>query len=219
MIVILLGSPGSGKGTQSKLLSARYGFVHLATGDVFRAEMEAKTPLGLKAADYVKTGRLVPDSVVTEMVASRLDSSGKDYLLDGFPRNLDQAKALARLLSSGGHGPNLAIFLNLPRAEALRRLSSRLVCVKCGEVYNATTRAPRQSGRCDVCGGTVILREDDKEATAEKRLTVFEDLTKPLVAYYRAQGVLREVDGARTQAEVAEDLAQIIDSSRVKSEP
>ncbi len=216
MIIILLGSPGSGKGTQSKILSARYGFVHLATGDVFRAEMQAKTPLGLKAADYVKAGRLVPDTVVTEMVAGRLDSR-KDYLLDGFPRNLDQATALSRLLSPAGQTVNLAIFLSLPRQEALRRLSSRMVCVKCGEVYNAASRPPRTVGKCDACGGEVVVREDDKDATAEKRIMIFEDLTKPLVAYYKAEGVLREVDAAKSPDAVAEELSSIIESARVRS--
>ncbi|MDE1975808.1 MAG: nucleoside monophosphate kinase [Elusimicrobia bacterium] len=216
MIVILLGSPGSGKGTQSKILSARYGFVHLATGDVFRAEMQAKTPLGVKAADYVKAGRLVPDAVVTEMVAGRLDSR-KDYLLDGFPRNLDQATALSRLLSPAGQTVNLAIFLSLPRQEALRRLASRMVCVKCGEVYNAAGRPPRTAGKCDACGGEVVVREDDKDATAEKRIMIFEDLTKPLVAYYKAEGVLREVDAAKSPDAVAEELSSIIESARVRS--
>ena len=217
MIVILLGSPGSGKGTQSKVLSARYGFVHLATGDVFRAEMQAKTPLGLKAADYVKAGRLVPDAVVTEMVARRLDSRGKDYLLDGFPRNLDQATALSRLLSPSGQSVNLAIFLSLPRQEALRRLASRMVCVKCGEVYNAASRPPKAAGKCDACGGAVIVREDDKDATAEKRIMIFEDLTKPLVAYYKAEGVLREVDAAKSPDAVAAELSSIVESARVRS--
>ena len=217
MIIILLGSPGSGKGTQSKILSARYGFVHLATGDVFRAEMEAKTPLGLKAADYVKAGRLVPDAVVTEMVAGRLDSLGKDYLLDGFPRNLDQATALSRLLSSSRQSVDLAIFLSLPREEALRRLSSRLVCSKCGEVYNAASRPPKTAGRCDACGGAVVVREDDKDATAEKRTMIFEDLTKPLVAYYKAEGVLREINAAQSPEAVAEELSGVVESARVRS--
>jgi adenylate kinase len=214
MIIILLGAPGSGKGTQSKRLSDRFGFQHLATGDIFRAEIAAKTSLGNKAQDYVKNGKLVPDAIVTEMVAARLDAKGK-YLLDGFPRNLEQAQALDSMLKKEGVGVSLVCLLALPPAEAIRRISSRRVCSKCGAVYSTLTNPPAKEGVCDACAGPVIQREDDSEATAKKRLMVFEDLTQPLVAYYRGEQVFQEVDASQSPEQVEAALIAIITSAGV----
>lgn len=211
MIVILLGAPGSGKGTQSQRLAGKYGFQHLATGDIFRSEITQKTALGLKAQDYVKAGKLVPDSIVTEMVAARLESGGK-YLLDGFPRNLVQAQSLAEMLKANGASINLVCYLALKPAEAIRRMSSRRICSKCAEVYNALSRPPKAEGVCDKCGGAVIQREDDTEATAAKRLMVFDDLTEPLVAYYKSEHVFHEVDAGQSPAQVETALSAIIES-------
>ncbi|MBI4376123.1 MAG: adenylate kinase [Elusimicrobia bacterium] len=212
MIVILLGAPGSGKGTQSRILSGKYGFKHLATGDIFRGEIAAKTPLGIKAAEYVKSGKLVPDEIVTEMVAGRLELNGEKYLLDGFPRNVEQAQALAHFLSKQNESADVVIFMNLPKQEAMKRLTSRRVCSKCGEVYNVITRPTRSEGKCDSCGGDVVQREDDSEATAAKRLMVFEDLTQPLVAYYKAEQVFHEVDASKSPDDVTRQLSGVIDS-------
>ena len=211
MIIILLGMPVSGKGTQSKVLSAKYGFKHLSTGDIFRGEMAAKSALGLKAAEYVKSGRLVPDNLVTEMVAGRLEFDGTSYLLDGFPRNLEQAQTLGEFLASHKVSP-VVVFLNLPTAEVLRRLTARRVCAACGEVYNLMTRPPASDGKCDKCQGDVIQREDDTEATVKKRLMVFEDLTHPLVAYYKSEGVFHELDASRSPDEVASALSSMIEA-------
>jgi adenylate kinase len=211
MIVILLGAPGAGKGTQSKMLAAKYGFKHLATGDIFRGEIAAKTPLGQKAQEYVKSGKLVPDNLVTEMVAGKLEFNGTQYLLDGFPRTLDQAQSLDKFLAPQKATINVVIYLNLPHAEAISRLSSRRVCSKCGEVYNITTRPPAAEGKCDACGGDVVQREDDSEATAKKRIMVFEDLTHPLVAYYKAEQVFHEVNAAQSPEKVSADLFAVID--------
>ena len=215
MIVILLGYPGSGKGTQSKILSAKYGFTHLATGDIFRGEIAAKTGLGLKAAEYVKTGKLVPDVIVTEMVAGKLEYDGRKYLLDGFPRNLAQAEALADFLTPHKAAIDLVIFLNLPRAEVLKRLTSRRVCVSCGEVYNTLTRPPAVEGKCDKCQGDVVQREDDSDKTVGKRLMVFEDLTHPLVAYYKSEHIFYEVDASKSPEEVTAALCSVIESAKV----
>lgn len=214
MIVILLGAPGSGKGTQSKILAEKYGFKHLATGDIFRGEIAAKTALGLKAAEYVRTGKLVPDNLVTEMVAGKLDiASGTKYLLDGFPRNLEQAQSLDASLAQQKAAIALVAYLNLSRTEALRRLSSRRVCGACGEVFNVVTRPPQADGKCDKCGKDLVQREDDGEATASKRLMVFEDLTQPLAAYYKAEQLFHEVDAARTPEEVAVALSAVIEEA------
>lgn len=213
MIMILLGAPGSGKGTQAKVLSAKYGLRHLATGDIFRSEIAAGTPLGRKASEYVKSGKLVPDALVSEMVAGRLEFDGGDTLLDGFPRTLEQAQSLAGFLAPHKAGVDLVAYLNLPRAEILKRLTSRRVCLACGEVYNVVTRPPAQEGRCDKCQGEVIQREDDSEATVLKRLMVFEDLTQPLVAYYKSENVFREIDADRSPEAVSADLSAMIDQA------
>lgn len=217
MIFILLGAPGSGKGTQAKVLSAKYGFRHMATGDIFRSEMAAKTPLGLKASEYVKAGKLVPDQIVTEMVGGRLEFDGGKYLLDGFPRTLDQAHALAAFLAPHKANIDLVAYLNLPSAEILKRLTSRRVCLACGEVYNTITRPPAVEGKCDKCGGDVIQREDDTDATVKRRLMVFEDLTHPLVAYYKAEQIFHEVDAAKSPEEVSAALSAVVDAAMAGS--
>lgn len=211
MIVILIGTPGSGKGTQSSVLCERFAFTHLSTGDIFRAEMAAKSDIGRKAAEYVNNGKLVPDAVVTEMVAGKLsDPQGGRYLLDGFPRNLAQAQALSGLLAQRKAAVDLVLFLNLSPADAMKRLTSRRICGGCGEVFNVLSRPPQAEGKCDKCGKDLIQREDDSEATARKRLMVYEDLTRPLVAYYKAEGALQEVDGASSPETVAAALAEIV---------
>jgi len=211
MIVILIGAPGSGKGTQSSVFCERFAFTHLSTGDIFRAEMAAKSALGLKAAEYVNNGKLVPDGVVTEMVAGKLSDPQKGrYLLDGFPRNLAQAQALSGLLAKRGAGVDLVLFLDLTAVEAMKRLTSRRICGGCAEVFNVLSRPPKVDGKCDKCGQALVQREDDSEATARKRLMVYEDLTRPLVAYYKAEGVLHELDGGRSPEAVAGALAEIV---------
>lgn len=211
MILVLLGAPGSGKGTQAKALCAKYGFNHLSTGDIFRGEMSADTALGAKAAEYVKAGRLVPDSIVTEMVAGRMELDGSHYLLDGFPRNLEQARSLAEILAQEKAAVDIVILLNLPQAEALKRLTSRRVCASCGEVFNTITRRPATQGQCDRCSGKLFQREDDTAATAEKRLMVFDDITHPLAAYYKAEQVFQEVDASKSADEVTAALCAVVD--------
>ncbi len=213
MIVILLGMPGSGKGTQSKRLAEKYGFQHLATGDIFRAEIAQKTVIGVKAQDYLKNGKLVPDSIVIEMVAGKIETGGR-YLLDGFPRTIEQAQGLAEMLQRVGSAVDLVVFLTLPKEEAIRRMASRRTCANCGEVYNVISRPPKADGVCDKCSGQVLQREDDTEATAAKRLMVFEDLTHPLVAYYKSEAEFKEVDAAQTPEAVEAALSAIIDSHR-----
>lgn len=213
MIVILLGAPGSGKGTQAKFLADKYGFIHLSTGDIFRSEMAQKTSLGEKAAEYVKSGRLVPDEIVTEMVAGRLELDGRKYLLDGFPRTVEQAQSLGRILGDQGQAVDLVILLNLSREEAIKRLTSRRICGKCGSVYNMISRPPKEASKCDACGGQVVQRDDDTQHTASKRLMVFDDLTQPLVAYYKAEQVFQEVDAAKSPEQVTAQLNKVIDAA------
>lgn len=213
MIVILLGCPGSGKGTQSKRLADKYGFQHLATGDIFRAEIAQQTGIGIKAQDYLKAGKLVPDSIVIEMVAGKIEKGGK-YLLDGFPRTIEQAQGLAGMLKRFGEAVDLVVFMTLSQKEAIRRMASRRTCSSCGEVYNILSRPTKAEGACDKCSGKVVQREDDSEATAAKRLMVFEDLTQPLVAYYKSEQAFHEVDASQEPDKVEAALSSVIDSTR-----
>lgn len=213
MIVILIGSPGSGKGTQCKRLADKFGFQHLATGDIFRAEIAAKSTVGVKAQDYLKAGKLVPDAIVIEMVAGKLEKGGK-YLLDGFPRTIEQAQGLSGMLKTVGSSVDLVVYLTLPKEEAIRRMSSRRICSGCGEVYNTISRPTAKEGVCDKCGAAVVQREDDSEATAAKRLMVFEDLTHPLVAYYKSEAAFHEVDAAQTPDQVEAALSAVIESTK-----
>ncbi len=213
MIVILLGAPGSGKGTQSMRLADKFAFTHLATGDILRAEAAQGTDLGKKAESYMKTGKLVPDSVVIEMVAGKIGSGG-NYLLDGFPRTIEQAQGLDQILKQSGSVINLVVYLTLPIAEAIKRMSSRRICSNCAEVYNTISRPTKAEGVCDKCGGKVIQRADDTEATAQKRLMVFEDQTHPLVAYYKGEQILKEVDANRPAEAVETALTAVIESAK-----
>lgn len=212
MIVILLGAPGSGKGTQSKALASKFGFTHLSTGDIFRAEIAQKTPLGQKVENFLKSGKLVPDSITVEVVAGKLEA-GQKYLLDGFPRNVDQAQALDKMLRDQKSQVDKVILLDLPQQEAIKRLTSRRVCSKCGEVYNTITKPPKVDNKCDICGGDVEQRNDDSEETAKKRLMVFDDLTSPLVAYYKAEGVFDKVDATQAPEKVTTDLSKFLSSN------
>jgi len=212
MKIILLGCPGAGKGTQAKVLCEKYGMRHVSTGDLFRAEIKSASPLGKKVQDYVNKGMLVPDEVVVEVVAGNLDKIEGGYLLDGFPRTLAQAQELDKYLSSTEQSMDMVLYIAMREEEVVARLASRWSCAACGEVYNVRSRPPKQEGKCDKCSGELSQREDDKEATIRKRLMAFEDLTKPLVAYYRSQGQFQEVDGGRTPDEVTRSCTALLDA-------
>ncbi|HAH07619.1 MAG TPA: adenylate kinase [Elusimicrobia bacterium] len=211
MRIILLGCPGAGKGTQAKALCGRYGLSHVSTGDLFRAEAAAKSALGRKVEDFMKRGMLVPDEVVIEMVAAKLDSLAGGWLFDGFPRTLPQAQELDKVLRDSDKRIDLVLNLGLRPEEVISRMTGRRSCPGCGEVFNLKSRPPKAEGRCDKCGGTLVQREDDVEATVRKRLMVYEDLTQPLVAYYRTEGLFEEVDGSQPASEVTAQLAAIVD--------
>ena len=207
MIAVVLGAPGSGKGTQSRLLSEKHRLSHVATGDILRSEIAMGTALGRQAEGYVKKGRLVPDELVTAMLAARIEQAPKDdYFLDGFPRNLRQAEELDKLLKRWGGRVDTALFLSLPASEALKRLSARQICTACGAVYNAITKPTRKPGVCDVCGGAVVARVDDAQETAIQRIAVYEKETTPLLDHYRRRGILREIDAAGEPTQISRAL-------------
>lgn len=211
MNIILLGCPGAGKGTQAKILAEKYGLKHIATGDLFRAEIAAKTPLGLKVADYLRNGTLVPDNVVVEMVAGKLDGSSQTgYILDGFPRTLDQAQALDGVLKRAGQRIDAVAYINMNESEVVKRLTSRRSCSKCGALYNLLTKPPKNDMKCDIDGADVIQREDDSEATVKKRLLVYNDLTAPLITFYKSELPFFEIDGSQSIDAVTDALKKVM---------
>jgi adenylate kinase len=195
MNIVLLGAPGSGKGTQAQPLSVRYKTPHISTGDIFREEMEQMTPLGMKVQEYVNSGRLVPDALVLEVMTQRLNQPDceKGFLLDGFPRTVAQAESLDEYLRLAKRPLDKVLYLSLSEKEVIRRLSSRRQCVRCGKVYNLMTQPPQIADHCDVDSAGLFQRDDDRPETIEKRLRVFNDLTEPLISYYHGLDMLETI--------------------------
>lgn len=196
MNIVLFGAPGAGKGTQSSLLVERMGMEQISTGDLFRAAIKNKTELGLKAKSFMDKGELVPDAVVIGMVDEVLAKLGKNsFILDGFPRTVAQAEALRTILARRAMTIGKAVFLEVPKEELLGRLTGRRVCKSCGAVYHIASKPPKVAGVCDVCGGEVIQRDDDKEDVIATRLKTYEENTVPLRAYFKEQGKYVEING------------------------
>ncbi len=199
MRIVLLGGPGSGKGTQAKMLVDKLGIPQISTGDIFRAALKEGTPMGLKAKTFMDKGELVPDDVVIGVVEERLTKPDLDkgYMLDGFPRTLAQAEALAKILVSQGKTIDHAILVDVPDEELVARLSGRRTCRKseCGKMYHVMFNPPKREGICDACGSELYQRDDDSEATIRERLVVYNNQTAPLVDYYDKKQLLRRVAG------------------------
>mgnify|MGYP004467052985 FL=1 len=197
MKIIMLGAPGAGKGTQAKKIAAKYGIPHISTGDIFRANIKNGTELGKKAKTYMNQGLLVPDELVVDLVVDRVnqDDCENGYVLDGFPRTIPQAEALTEALEKMGQKVDFAIDVNVPDENIVKRMGGRRACVTCGATYHMVYAPTKKEGICDTCGGELILRDDDKPETVQKRLNVYHDQTQPLIDYYTSQGILRTVDG------------------------
>ncbi len=211
LFLIFLGVPGSGKGTQARLLHDRTGWPHISTGDLFRYHLHQKTPLGILAQGYLDKGELVPDAVTVDMVAERLaqPDTACGALLDGFPRNLAQVVAFETMIASR-HGMSLALHLAVPDEEVMRRLTGRRTCRRCGAVYHVTFNPPLRPGICDVDGGELYQREDDTPETVQKRLYVYYKQTAPLIGYYFAKSALIELDGTGAPEAVQADLLKAL---------
>jgi len=205
MNIILLGAPGSGKGTEAKRLAAATGMKHVSTGDIFRAEISARTPLGIEAESYISKGNLVPDSITVNMVKSRLAGVESGLLFDGFPRSIAQAEGLDAWFKATGRKTDAVIFLDVPDEKIIMRLVYRRTCSKCGKIYNLKTLKPKKEGICDECGGELLQRADDREDVIRQRLESYRKLTEPLVSYYKKAGIFHAVDGSGKPEEV--DLA------------
>lgn len=198
MNLILLGPPGAGKGTQAARIVEKYNIPHISTGDIFRKNISEGTKLGKKAKEYMDRGELVPDSLVIEIATDRLteDDCADGFLLDGFPRTVEQAVALDAFLGGRGEKINHVLDIDVPKEELMTRLIGRRVCKECGATYHVTNMPPVKEGICDKCGGELIQRADDTEATVENRIEVYNRQTKPLLDYYDKTGNIVHLDGS-----------------------
>jgi adenylate kinase len=207
--VILLGAPGAGKGTQAERIVAQFGLPHISTGEILRAAVAAGTELGTAAQKFMQAGELVPDEVVVGIIRERLvepDAAG-GFLLDGFPRTLEQAAALDQMLTAAGRAVTHVVVLDVPEDELIERLSGRRMCRSCGKGYHVVFDPPKAEGVCDACGGELYQRADDNEETVRNRLVVYGKQTEPLIAYYTDKGLVFPVyGGGRMPDEVWVDV-------------
>lgn len=211
-VIVLLGAPGAGKGTQAPILARHLGVPHVATGDLFRAAVRDGSPVGLEARRYMERGQLVPDDITVRMLLDRLAQrdAAKGVVLDGFPRNRAQAETLDAALAERGERVERAVSIEVPAEELVRRLSGRWVCRDSGHVYNESSNPPRTPGRCDLDGSPLIQREDDKAETIRNRMAVTLGSLRDVVAYYRQKGILQVVDGVQPIDRVTADLLAAI---------
>ncbi len=214
MQVILIGPPGVGKGTQAKLLQERFQLAHISSGDLLRAAVKRKTETGLQAKRYMDRGELVPNVLVVSIIEERVREADchPGFILDGFPRNVAQAEALAPMLASVAKQVDHVISLIVPRDEIIKRLSGRRTCRECGAMYHIIFNPPVNTGLCNKCNGELYQRDDDQEDTIVARLDVYQRETEPLLAYYRTRSLLREVDGVGSSEQVLDRILTRIPS-------
>ncbi len=212
MKIIMLGAPGAGKGTQAKMIAEKCGIPHISTGDIFRANIKNGTELGAKAKEYMDKGLLVPDELVCDLVVDRIQQADceKGYILDGFPRTIPQAEALEAALNAIEQKLDYAIDIDVPDENIINRMSGRRACVGCGATYHVVFNPTKVEGKCDVCGESLILRDDDKPETVKKRLDVYHTQTQPLIDFYTERKVLVEVDGTQSMDKVFDDIMKIL---------
>jgi adenylate kinase len=213
MRLVFLGAPGAGKGTQAKKLVEKYGIPQISTGDLLRAAVAEGTALGKEAKSYMDRGELVPDQVVLGMVKERLskDDCKKGFILDGFPRNVPQAEALDKMLAEMNIPLDLALNVDVPFEDLMKRLTGRRTCKSCGQMYNIYYSPSKVEGKCDKCGGELFQRDDDKEETIKKRLDVYKAQTEPLIDYYSKKGILKSVSGTGSIDEIFNSICAILD--------
>jgi adenylate kinase len=218
--LILFGPPGAGKGTQAERLREDFQLPFISTGDMLRTNVSNETELGTKAKAFMDAGDLVPDDLIVAMAAERLqeEDAGDGFILDGFPRTIEQAKALDKQLSALGRRVTAALLIDVPDEEVIRRLSGRRVCVKAGHNYHVEFDPPKHEGVCDQDGSRLIQRDDDKADVIENRLRVYHEKTKPLVDYYDARGLMRRIDGTREPADVHGHIRAVIATLRLEED-
>ena len=214
MRVVLLGPPGAGKGTQAATMVEKYHIAHISTGDLLRAAVKEGTPLGLEAKGYMESGQLVPDSLILGLVEERIQKEDcqEGFLLDGFPRTIPQAEALDRALSAKGEQLDRAVDVDVPDDSIVSRMSGRRACQGCGATYHIQFNPSQKGEFCQVCGEKLILREDDKPETVQKRLSVYHEQTQPLIDFYAGKGILRTVDGTKEMDQVFEEIRKVLEA-------
>lgn len=210
MIIILLGPPGSGKGTLAEFLVERYSLSHIATGDIFRAEVAKESALGKKVKEFLEAGKLVPDEIVLEAIGAHLRSDKKKgFVFDGFPRTLNQALGLDKILKDLNREISFLFLFEIAEMEIIRRLTTRRVCRQCQAIYNLESKPPKVSGRCDLCGSELYQREDDREETIRKRILIYQEEIKDLIPFYTKKGVIYRVAGEKE--EIQRQMKKIIE--------
>ncbi len=207
--IIFLGPPGAGKGTQAERLAKDLGINKISTGDILREAVAKGTELGKKAKEYMEKGELVPDGIIVGIIEEAINSH-RDFILDGFPRNIPQAESLDEMLSRKGLNITHVILLDVPDEEIIKRISYRRVCVNCGRVYNLIFNPPKEDEICDVCGSKLVQREDDKEEVVRNRLKVYRESTEVLIDFYDKRGLLVRVDGVGDYEEVYERIKEVL---------
>ncbi|MBI4162226.1 MAG: adenylate kinase [Candidatus Aenigmarchaeota archaeon] len=205
MKLIIIGPAGSGKGTQAKLISENYKIPHISTGDLIREEIASGSVFGGKLEQIINKGSLVPDEDVLKLLKKKLDASKNGFILDGYPRNLNQAKTLDEIAEIG-----TVIFLNVKDDEVVRRLSTRWQCKNCGEIYNTDAKPEKNKGKCDKCGSALYQRDDDKPEAIKKRLDIFHKETRPIIDFYRKKGVLKEIQQKEKPDQVFTEVKKIL---------
>ena len=219
MFIVLLGAPGAGKGTQASVISQKLNLPHLATGDLFRQAVQKGSKLGQTVKGYMDKGLLAPDDVTIQVVSERLNEPDckNGCLLDGFPRTVEQAKALDKALARRGKALDMGLYIEVMEQELLKRLLGRWICRQCQTPYHEISSPPKVKGKCDKCGGELYQRADDTEATVRERLKVYFAQTMPVLDYYQKQGKLVKVDGNKQIDEVSRDIVKMLDARRGKA--
>lgn len=213
MMMVIFGPPGAGKGTQADLLSQKYNFVKFSMGDILREEMALSSPIGTQLKKYLNRGMLAPDDVVLHLVENfLLKHQGTNILFDGFPRNINQARNLQKIVSRFGNSLDIALEMHLSGKKLIKRLVNRTYCPHCGRLYNYATNPPKVEGICDACGYALEKRRDDDEAIIKKRLDVYEEETRKLTNFYKSQNIYYRVDANGSQIEVLKKISQIVDA-------
>ena len=218
--LILFGPPGAGKGTQAERLRADFQLPFISTGDMLRANVKDETELGRKAKEYMDAGDLVPDELIVAMARDRLehDDARDGFILDGFPRTIEQAEALKEMLAELGRRVTTALLVDVSDEEVVRRLSGRRVCVKSGHNYHVEFDPPKREGVCDQDGSRLVQRDDDTPEVVEHRLAVYHEKTHPLIEYYDEQGLMRRIDGTRPPADVNDHIRAVIATLRLEED-
>jgi adenylate kinase len=202
------------KAPRQKKIAEKYSIPHISTGDIFRANIKGGTELGMKAKSYMDQGQLVPDEVTINMLLDRISAAdcANGYVLDGFPRTIPQAESLTKALDAREEKIDYAIDVDVPDQAIVTRMSGRRACVNCGATYHIVYNAPKKEGVCDACGENLVLRDDDKPETVQKRLSVYHDQTQPLIDYYKKAGILKSVDGTQDLNAVFADITAVLEA-------